>query len=82
MLKRSLVLRDRSGGSIELTLWGATATGIGEELYGLVQQGARPVFAIKSARVGDFNGKTLSTIGSSIIRVEPAIPGASELRAW
>ena len=63
-------------------MWGATATGLGEDIYAAFQQGARPIVAIKSARVGDFNGKTLSSVQSSIIRLDPQVPEALALRAW
>jgi hypothetical protein len=54
--KRSITLRDRSGGSIELTLWGQYASDPGDSLHTSFQTGDRPIVAIKGARVGDFNG--------------------------
>ena len=38
--------------------------------------------AIKTARVGDFNGKTLSTLSTSLVDVDPDIPEAGRLRNW
>lgn len=37
--KRSLTLRDRSGGSIEFTMWGEKALDPGDALQGMVQVG-------------------------------------------
>ena len=48
----------------------------------MVGEGAHPILAVKSARVGDFNGKSLSTIGTSQISVDPDIPDAGRLRHW
>ena len=40
------------------------------------------MLAIKGARVGDFNGKTVSNVGSSTIKVRPNIPEAQDLANW
>lgn len=81
--KRSLTIRDDSGRSIELTLWGNYVHEPGTQLQQEVSQGRHPVVAVKSARVGDFNGKTVSTISSSTIMVDPVdVPEAAKLRAW
>ena len=48
----------------------------------MVRAGDRPIIAAKSVRVGDFNGKTLSTIGSSLLAVNPDHPQAAEIRHW
>lgn len=48
-----------------------------------VQQGHHPVVVLKGARVGDYNGKTLSTIGSSTVLVDPVdVPEAGRERNW
>lgn len=49
----------------QLTMWGDFAVTPGDELAGVVGSGGRPVLALKSGRVGDFNGKNISTIHSS-----------------
>jgi replication factor A1 len=36
----------------------------------------------QSLRVGDFNGKTLGSLGSSSIAINPDRPEAGHLRAW
>mmetsp|Transcript_17388 Transcript_17388/g.43308 ORF Transcript_17388/g.43308 Transcript_17388/m.43308 type:complete len:252 (-) Transcript_17388:359-1114(-) len=43
---------------------------------------APTVIAIKSVRVSDFGGRTLSTLASSDIDVNPDIEDAHQLRAW
>ena len=80
--KRNLVMRDRSGGSIDITMWGQQATDPGDELFNLHRSGEKPVVAIKGCRVGDFNGKNLSTIISSSIKIKPNIPEAVALSDW
>lgn len=80
--KRSLVLRDNSNRSIELTMWAEFASEPGDQLAQIVEQGGHPVVAVKSARVGDFNGKTLGTISTSLVDVDPDVPEAGILRNW
>lgn len=81
--KRSLTIRDDSNRSIELTLWGKYANEPGDHLQAAFQNGVHPIVAIKSARVGDFNGKTLSTVASSTVMVDPLdVPEAVQLRQW
>lgn len=48
----------------------------------MLDQGLHPVLAVKTARVGDFNGKTLSTLGGSLLNLDPDIPEAGTLRNW
>jgi hypothetical protein len=38
-----------------------------------------------AGKVGDFNGRSLSSLGSSVILVDPSpsdVPGVAELRSW
>ena len=73
-----------------MTLWDKFATGgdptggpsPGDQLEQAVAQGQHPVVAMKAFRVGDFNGKNLSSIGSSTILVDPDRPEARQLKAW
>lgn len=52
----------------QLTLWDKHVASPGTELEeALGGQGRFPVLAAKGVRVGDFNGKNLSTIGSSLV---------------
>lgn len=48
----------------------------------VMQQEMHPVLTIKGARVGDFNGKSLSTVSSSIVATDPDIPECLELQQW
>eukprot|EP00879_Flechtneria_rotunda_P025305 GHRR01026883.1.p1 GENE.GHRR01026883.1~~GHRR01026883.1.p1 ORF type:complete len:797 (+),score=258.36 GHRR01026883.1:172-2562(+) len=80
--KRSMVLRDDSGRSVEVTLWDKFTSMPGDELEGKVREGQRPVVAFKGLRVGDFNGKNLSSLSSTTVQVDPDRPEAGYLRNW
>jgi len=81
--KRGVNVRDASGRSIELTLWGGYANTPGDELASAIASGRHPIIAAKSTRVGDYNGKTLSTVASSTVIVDPVDPPeAGQLRSW
>lgn len=48
-----------------------------------VESNQHPVLAVKAARVGDFNGKSLSTISTSRLTMDPPdLPEAGNLRNW
>ena len=82
-VKRGVNVRDSSGRSIELTLWGGATQDPGDVLATAIASGHRPIIAIKNARVGDFNGKTLSNTTSSTILVDPIdVNEAGSLRSW
>ncbi|KAL9246974.1 hypothetical protein vseg_020451 [Gypsophila vaccaria] len=80
--KRSLHLRDMSGRSVELTMWGNFCNADGQTLQNLCDSGQFPILAVKAARVSEFNGKNLGTISSSQFFIEPDNPEARELKAW
>jgi replication factor A1 len=80
--KRSVILRDDSGASIELTLWAPQAVEIGGKLEAMVSNGEHPVLAIKNGRVGDFQGKNIGTVSSSCLDPNPDIAEAATLRRW
>eukprot|EP00884_Botryococcus_braunii_P015981 jgi/Botrbrau1/3066/Bobra.0070s0059.1 len=85
--KRAVVIRDNSGpggsASIEITLWDKFSNVPGDELEQAVAAGRHPILACKGMSVNDFNGKTLSSVGSSTILIDPRdIPEVSALRAW
>lgn len=72
-----------------MTFWDKFATGgdganpsPGDQLEQALQAGARPIVALKSVRVGDFNGKNLGSISSSTVSIDPDRPEAQQLRAW
>ncbi|KAG2449859.1 hypothetical protein HYH02_005382 [Chlamydomonas schloesseri] len=81
--KRSMIVRDDSGRSIEVTLWGALVNNPGDQVEQMVRGGGRPILAAKALRVGDYNGKTLSTVGASALRLDPMdLPAAQRVRGW
>ena len=41
-----------------------------------------PIVAIKSVRVGDYNGVSLSTLNKSVVVVDPQLEPATRLRHW
>ncbi|XP_066520386.1 replication protein A 70 kDa DNA-binding subunit [Hoplias malabaricus] len=72
--KRNIQLMDMSGKVIQVTLWGAEA----EKFDGSGQ----PVLALKGARLSDFGGRSLSSLYSSTLMINPDIPEAYKLRGW
>ncbi|KAJ4829421.1 hypothetical protein Tsubulata_006616 [Turnera subulata] len=80
--KRTLQLKDMSGRSVELTLWGNFCNGEGQQLQHMCDSGGFPVLAVKSGRVSDFNGKAVGTISTSQLFTEPDFPEAQKLREW
>ncbi|TPX51284.1 hypothetical protein SeLEV6574_g00408 [Synchytrium endobioticum] len=72
--KRDLTIVDTSGFQVRLTLWGKQA----ETFDG----SDHPVIAVKSCQVGDFQGRSLSALGSSTILYNPDIPEAHQLKGW
>ncbi|CAB78915.1 replication A protein-like [Arabidopsis thaliana] len=72
--KRSLQLKDMSGRSVEVTMWG--------DFQSLCDSGVFPVLAVKAGRISEFNGKTVSTIGSSQLFIDPDFVEAEKLKNW
>ncbi|XP_063061123.1 replication protein A 70 kDa DNA-binding subunit [Engraulis encrasicolus] len=72
--KRNIHLMDMSGRVITCTMWGAEA----ESFDGSGQ----PIMAIKGARLSDFGGRSLSTLFSSVVMMNPDLPEAYKLRGW
>lgn len=72
--KRELILVDRSGYSVQMTIWGRQAQ----------EFSATPdtVIAVKGAKVSDFNGRSLSLFSSSMMQVDPDIEEAHTLSGW
>ncbi|XP_058103870.1 replication protein A 70 kDa DNA-binding subunit A-like [Magnolia sinica] len=81
-LKRSLQLKDMSGRSVELTIWGSFCNAEGQQLQDMCDSGVPPVLAVKAARVNDFNGKTVGTISTSQLFINPDFPEAHRLKEW
>ncbi|KAF9615019.1 hypothetical protein IFM89_021590 [Coptis chinensis] len=80
--RRVLNLKDQSGRSVELTLWGEFCNREGRELQEMVDSGLSPVLAVKAGKVSDFSGKSVGTISSSQLFINPDFPEAYSLRDW
>ncbi|CAM8996923.1 unnamed protein product [Rhodiola kirilowii] len=80
--KRTLQLKDMSGLSVEVTLWGGFCSSEGQTLQNMCDAGDFPVLALKAGRVSDFSGKSLGTISSSQLLIEPDYPEAHRLKEW
>ncbi|KAF5387498.1 hypothetical protein D9757_006515 [Collybiopsis confluens] len=73
--KRELTLVDPSGFSVRLTLWGNQAENFQPEHENVV-------IAFKGVKVGDFNGRSLSMGGTSVLTQNPDISECHALRGW
>ena len=69
--KRDLVIHDDTGVEVRLTVWGDKAEN-NEFVPG-------HVIVVKGARVGDFQGRSLSLINSSTMALNPPIPEAEAM---
>ncbi|XP_006280119.2 replication protein A 70 kDa DNA-binding subunit D [Capsella rubella] len=78
--KRDITLADESKKTVVVSLWNDLATGIGQELLDMADKS--PVIAIKSLKVGDFQGVSLSTISRSNVVINPVSPEAKKLKSW
>ena len=74
LTKRDLTLVDMTQNCIKLTLWGQSAEQANYFDY--------PVIAIKGVKVSDYGGRSLSTMTSSLINLNPDIRESHELRGW
>jgi len=71
-----------SGRSVEVTLWGKFCDAEGQKLQSLCDSGLNPVLALKSVRVTEFNGRSVSTISSTQLKIDPDFPEADKLQHW
>ncbi|KAK4436969.1 Replication protein A DNA-binding subunit B [Sesamum alatum] len=78
--KRDITIADETKKTVVVSLWGDLATNIGQELLDMADKS--PVVAIKSLRVGDFQGVSLSALSKSIVVVNPDTPEAKKLKSW
>ncbi|XP_010423144.1 PREDICTED: replication protein A 70 kDa DNA-binding subunit B [Camelina sativa] len=78
--KRDITLADETKKTVVVSLWNDLATGIGQELLDMADD--HPVIAIKSLKVGDFQGVSLSTISRSNVVINPDSPEATKLKSW
>lgn len=77
--KREVVLVDDSAKTVRLTLWNALAVEVGEQLASMTN----PVVAIRSVRVGDYEGVSIGTVSRSDIVIDPEdVPRAVEIKKW
>jgi len=77
--KRDISLVDLTQRSITLTLWGENAT---SPAWLNDTSGVPTVLAIKNAKVSDYNTKTIATVRSSTIQINPDIPETVRLQTW
>ncbi|CAA0820873.1 Replication protein A 70 kDa DNA-binding subunit B [Striga hermonthica] len=78
--KRDVTIADETKKTVVVSLWGDNATNVGQELLDMSDKS--PVVAIKSLKVGDFQGVSLSAVSKSIVVVNPETPEAKKLRSW
>ncbi|KAL6912024.1 hypothetical protein ACP4OV_000829 [Aristida adscensionis] len=80
--KRVITLKDMSGRSVEVTMWGDFCNREGLQLQEMVECGAFPVLAVKAGKVNDYSGKSVGTISSSQLLINPDLAEARSLRQW
>lgn len=80
--RRILNLKDQTGRSVELTLWGDSCNKEGKMLQEMLESGNFPVLAVKAGKVNDFTGKSIGTISSTQLFINPDFPEAQSLMDW
>ncbi|XP_057420814.1 replication protein A 70 kDa DNA-binding subunit A-like [Lotus japonicus] len=80
--RRILNLKDCSGRSVELTLWGEFCNREGQMLQEMMDAGFFPTLAVKAGKVNDFSGKSIGTISSTQLFINPDFSEAHSLREW
>ncbi|CAN6340288.1 unnamed protein product [Urochloa humidicola] len=80
--KRTLQLKDMSGRSVEVTFWGKFCDAEGQQLQVQCDSGSNPVLALKSVRVTEFNGRSVNSISSTQLKINPDFPEAERLQHW
>ncbi|KAK4782483.1 hypothetical protein SAY86_016585 [Trapa natans] len=78
--KRDITIVDATKKSVVVSLWNDLATGVGQDLLDIADKS--PTVAIKSLKVGDFQGVSLSALSRSLVLVNPDIIEAKNLRSW
>ncbi|MBA0761581.1 hypothetical protein Gotri_024207 [Gossypium trilobum] len=78
--KRDLIVADETKKTVVVSLWNELANNVGQELFDNADKS--PIVAIKSLKVNDFQGVSLSTLGKSSVMINPDIPEAKKLRSW
>ncbi|KAF0924124.1 hypothetical protein E2562_008441 [Oryza meyeriana var. granulata] len=80
--RRTIQLKDLSGRSIEVTLWGNFCDVEGQQLQLQCDSGSNPIVALKGARVSDYGGRSVGTISSTQLIINPDFPEVERLRQW
>ncbi|KAL1566380.1 Replication protein A 70 kDa DNA-binding subunit B [Salvia divinorum] len=78
--KRDIVIADETKKTVVVSLWNDLAMSFGQELLDMADKS--PVVAMKSLKVGEFQGVSLSALSKSIMVVDPDMPEAKKLRFW
>ncbi|MBA0609045.1 hypothetical protein Godav_021176 [Gossypium davidsonii] len=78
--KRDLIVADETKKTVVVSLWNELANNVGQELFDNADKS--PIVAIKSLKVNEFQGVSLSTLGKSSVMINPDIPEAKKLRSW
>eukprot|EP00898_Chlorokybus_atmophyticus_P002303 jgi/Chlat1/3073/Chrsp21S03384 len=80
--KQTMQILDQSARSVEICLWGDKCLKDGAKIEGMMNAGERPIIAVKAGRISDFNGRSVGTISSTQISINPDLPAAAQLRSW
>lgn len=80
--KRTIQLKDMSGRSVPITLWGNFCDVEGQLLHSQWESGLNPILAVKGGRISHFNGPSVGTTSSSQLKINPDLPAAEKLRRW
>ncbi|KAI3774293.1 hypothetical protein L1987_48842 [Smallanthus sonchifolius] len=67
--KRDITIADNTKKTVVISLWNVLATDLGQKLLDMADES--PIVAIKSLRVYDFQGVSLSTVNKSFIELNP-----------
>ena len=72
--RKTLSLEDMSGYGIDITLWGEHCHTSGKQVVELTSSGALTMLAIKGGHIAKFNGRTVGTISTTNLVLDPSIP--------
>ncbi|KAI8018159.1 Replication protein A 70 kDa DNA-binding subunit B [Camellia lanceoleosa] len=78
--KRDITIADETKKTVVVSLWNDLATNIGQELLDISDKS--PIVTIKSLKVGNFQGVSLSALSKSIVMVNPDTAESRKLRSW
>jgi len=79
LTKREITIVDESAKTVVLTLWNTLATDQGAKLAAMTN----PVIIVRSVRVGEYAGVSLSTVTRSELEIEPEnVERVAELKKW